>query len=205
MRRYGPRSREIATAGGWRRAAVHHRLRLRLLGRPRAFLRTVGIRIDICPVPTIVHQYIGFRESYLSMAGTLWVNAQGLGHAHELRQRRGVHFFHDMAAVNLNRNFAQTDFGGDLLVHQTGDDEGHDLPLARAERVEEAAQLGVCVIFLPRPTVPLERRRNRIQHVLVAERFLQEVDRARLHGPDGHRDVAVTGDEDDRYTDIGLR
>ena len=39
--------------------------------------------------------------------------------------------------------------------------------------------------------------------LLLAERLRQELDRARLHGPDRHRNVAVTRDEDDRQRRVG--
>src|ERR1700682_4561446 len=37
------------------------------------------------------------------------------------------------------------------------------------------------------------------QKCVVAERFRQELDGSRLHGPDRHWHVAVTRDEDDRH------
>jgi hypothetical protein len=35
-----------------------------------------------------------------------------------------------------------------------------------------------------------------VDEVLVAKGFLQKIERPRLHPLDGHRNVAVTGDED---------
>ena len=45
--------------------------------------------------------------------------------------------------------------------------------------------------------VAFDRRRDRVDHVLVAERLRQEVDGAGLHGADRHRNVAVAGHQDD--------
>ena len=47
-----------------------------------------------------------------------------------------------------------------------------------------------------------EGRPDRADQDLVVERFLDEVDGARLHRLDGKRDVAVTGDHDDRNRDL---
>ncbi len=44
---------------------------------------------------------------------------------------------------------------------------------------------------------------NRIEKVLIAERLREELHRAGLHSPHGHRDVTVTGDENDGNTRPG--
>ena len=43
-----------------------------------------------------------------------------------------AHLLHDMAAMNLDRDLAEADLAGDLLVHQPGRDQRHHLALARA-------------------------------------------------------------------------
>jgi hypothetical protein len=52
--------------------------------------------------------------------------------------------------------------------------------------------------------VELERLVDAVEQVLVAERLLDEVDRAGLHRLDRHRHVAVAGDEDDRQDRVAL-
>jgi hypothetical protein len=59
-------------------------------------------------------------------------------------------------------------------------------------------------LFFTTVTVALEGKLNRFEKVLFAERFGQKFDRARLHGSYGHRDVAVSADENDRHMSIGL-
>src|SRR5262249_46383351 len=39
---------------------------------------------------------------------------------------------------------------------------------------------------------------NRLEQLLIVERLGEELDRARLHGANGHRDIAASGDEYDR-------
>ncbi len=42
---------------------------------------------------------------------------------------------------------------------------------------------------------------HRVEHLLLAERFGQEIDGARLHRLHGHRDITVASHEDDRDVD----
>ena len=52
--------------------------------------------------------------------------------------------------------------------------------------------------------IPFNRHRHSVQHVLVAKRLGQEIDRSALHRPDGHRNVAMAGHEDDWNLNVGL-
>src|SRR3977135_1661327 len=47
-------------------------------------------------------------------------------------------------------------------------------------------------------------RRDGIQHVLVPKRFDQEIDSSSLHGPDGRRNIAMAGHENDWDVNIRL-
>ena len=46
---------------------------------------------------------------------------------------------------------------------------------------------------------------NRIQQVLIAERFREELDRSSLYCLDGHRDVAISGYKDNRNVNVRRR
>jgi hypothetical protein len=46
--------------------------------------------------------------------------------------------------------------------------------------------------------------RDGIQHVLVPKRFDQEIDSSSLHGPDGRRNIAMAGHENDWDVNIRL-
>jgi|GraSoi_2013_20cm_1033751.scaffolds.fasta_scaffold45452_1 hypothetical protein len=46
------------------------------------------------------------------------------------------------------------------------------------------------------------RRRHRVDHVLIAKRLWQEVDRTGLHSPHRHRDVAMSGRRHDRAWEV---
>jgi len=59
------------------------------------------------------------------------------------------------------------------------------------------------LLFSP-VAIALKRRGDRIQHVLIAKRLGQKIDRAGFHGLDRHGDVAVAGHEYDRNSDVRL-
>src|SRR3546814_5115713 len=52
---------------------------------------------------------------------------------HEVRPAIGLHLAHDLSAMGLDGDFAETEGGGDLLVQPPGGDHQHDLPLPRRE------------------------------------------------------------------------
>src|SRR5882672_1420069 len=52
--------------------------------------------------------------------------------------------------------------------------------------------------------VAIDRASNGVEQLLLAERLRQELDRAGLHRPHRHGDVAVAGEEDDRHLGVRL-
>ena len=128
-----------------------------------------------------------------------------VGEADELRDAAGLHFPHDLAAMHLDGHLADPELAGDLLVEPPGDDQRHHLALARGQRLEAGAQFGQPHLAGAAGAVLFERRADRVEQILVAERLGQELDGAGLHRPHRHRDVAIAGDEDDRQLRLGLR
>lgn len=55
---------------------------------------------------------------------------------------------------------------------------------------------------LPVYAITLNADRDGVQHVLLAEWFRQEIDRARLHRSRRHGNIGVSSHEDDGETDI---
>src|SRR6267142_1704060 len=51
-------------------------------------------------------------------------------HPHQLGERGRAHLLHDVAAMNLDRDLADAQLGGNLLVEQASDDQGQHLTLA---------------------------------------------------------------------------
>src|SRR6266550_4284797 len=64
------------------------------------------------------------------------------------------------------------------------------------------AQLSKVTLLLAHHAVALESLMDRIQQVLIAERLGQELHRTGLHGLHRHRDISMTGDEDDGNVDV---
>jgi hypothetical protein len=90
------------------------------------------------------------------------------------------------------------------LFISPGRDQGHHLKLTRCKRLQLGFQLGHAFISLPPLAIALQCVGDGVKQVLVAERLGQEIDRARFHGPHRHGDVAMRGDEDDGYLNIGF-
>src|SRR5688572_24761459 len=119
-------------------------------------------------------------------------------HAHQMRERRRLHLFHHARAVNFHRALTQLQIAGDHFVRLAVHHEIEHFALARRQSFETAPYVVALAERSAIAAVFLQRLVDAIDEVLVAERLLDEIDRARLHGLHCHRHVAVTGDEDDR-------
>src|SRR6476620_3439092 len=135
---------------------------------------------------------------------SLSAHAERLGHEHELGKRLRVHLSHDVAAVDLNRYLGDAHLGGNLLVHESGGDQRHDLPLARGQLFEEPLELFPPLRFLAPFPDALERDCDRVEQILIAERLDHEINSSSLHSPHGHCNIAVPGDENYRNFDVRL-
>ncbi len=65
----------------------------------------------------------------LSMAVSAF-QPQLLDHFDQIGERRGLHFLHGAAAVDLHGVLGDPDFGGDLLVEHPGNDHEDDFTFA---------------------------------------------------------------------------
>lgn len=100
--------------------------------------------------------------------------------------------------MQLQGDLAQAQFPSGLLVHQAAADELHHLQFARCQcrmAIDEPLDYGP---IRPLLAVVFERAGDGVEHVPVAKRLREAVGRACAHGTNGHRDVAVAGDGDDR-------
>jgi hypothetical protein len=75
-------------------------------------LRITIIIID--DVERLVKLYLSIEVALRRRA-----NAQGLSHPYEIRERPSSHLPHDATAMDLDRDFAEPDFAGNLLVHES--------------------------------------------------------------------------------------
>src|SRR5262249_15766337 len=106
------------------------------------------------------------------------------GHPHQVGQRAGLHLPHDVAALDLHGDLARSQLGGDLLVQQARDDEGHHLAFARRQRQVALAQRPQRGRATAEGPMAIDRLPDAVQQLLAGERLAEELDRARLHGPD---------------------
>src|ERR1700724_2289483 len=76
---------------------------------------------------------------------------------------------------------------------------------SRGEGLEARPQRGDRRFVLQPRAISREAQLDRVQQVLIAERLGQELDRSSLYRLNGHRDIAVSGDEDDRNVNVRRR
>src|SRR6266481_2353597 len=127
---------------------------------------------------------------------------QLVGHPGQLRQGSRLHLSHDLAAMHFYSDLADADVEGDLLVEAASHHQGHHLALPGGKSLEARPQRGDCLFVLEPRAISREAQLDRVQQVLIAEGLGQELDRSSLYRLDGHRDVAVSGDEDDRNVNV---
>src|SRR6516164_6320116 len=106
-----------------------------------------------------------------------------------------MHLDGDLADPKLSRN---------LLVHQPRCYQAEYFLFTGCQCIETSTRLKNGPFFYTTVTVALECELNRIEKVLFAEWFGQKFDRASLHGSYGHRDIAVSANENDRQMSIRL-
>src|SRR6202047_2719395 len=107
--------------------------------------------------------------------------------------------------MDLYGDLADTDVVGDLLVEAASHHQGQHFTLARSESLEPRPQRCDRLFVLQPRAISREAQLDRVQQVLIAERLGQKLDRSSLYRLNGHRDIAVSGDEDDRNVNIRRR
>jgi hypothetical protein len=76
-------------------------------------------------------------------------------------------------------------------------DLNHDLALPGAQRLEAFPEGGQSFLILPPSAITREAELNGVEEFLITKRLRKELNGATLHRLHRHRDVAVSGDEDD--------
>jgi hypothetical protein len=86
-----------------------------------------------------------------------------LGHSDQIGERTGLHFSHDLSAMNFDRDLAGAQFGGNLFIKKPGDYPLHYLPFTRRQRgIQIVEPLGLGFLSANGPGM-LDRLLNRIQ------------------------------------------
>src|SRR5205814_877427 len=106
--------------------------------------------------------------------------------------------------MDLHSDFAGPKLGSYLFIEHARNYQAHDLALACGQRLVMLTQLGTFSVLMTHQAVAIQSLVNRIQQVLVTKGLGQKLDRAGFHGLHGHRNIAVTGDEDDGNAQAGV-
>src|ERR1700688_4606481 len=83
-----------------------------------------------------------------------------LSHSYQLRQRVRAHLSHELTAMDLNRGFASSDFGGNLFIEKAGNYQWQTLPLPRCQPFKALSQCGNFRFSLTTGAVALQRELN---------------------------------------------
>ncbi len=108
-----------------------------------------------------------------------------------------MHLLHHVPAMDFHGDFAGPELKSYLLIEHARNDQCHDLPLARGHGFVTPSQFGKLALLLAHHPVAIQSLVDRIQQVLVAEGLGEELHCTGFHGLYRHRDIAMTGDEDD--------
>ena len=130
-------------------------------------------------------------------AGESGCGFEALDHADEVGEGVGLHFFHDVAAVELDGDFAEAEFGGDLFVEVPGVDEPEDIEFAGGEAAIAGSDFVALAAGGLEAGVEVEGLLDGDHEFLGKEGLGEEFECAGLHDFADGGDVAVGGEEDD--------
>src|ERR1700733_13813960 len=100
---------------------------------------------------------------------------QLLHNSHEIGQRRGFHFLHDLTAVNLKRYCADPEFRGCLLVEQATSNQRQNFAFTRGEAAKALLKLGQIRPFRAEYAILTYRRADCLYQRRLAERLWQKI------------------------------
>src|SRR5438270_634368 len=103
--------------------------------------------------------------------------------------------------MDLHGDFACPQIRSYLLIELAGNHQAHDFTLACGQRLVAFSHLGKFALLLARYTVAFQSLVDRIQQVLVLERLGQKLHGTRFHGLHRHRNISMSGDENDWNSD----
>src|SRR5215470_5255592 len=128
--------------------------------------------------------------------------ATALLRARQKTDQRGcgahLHLLHDPTAMDLDGFLGRTQLGRDLLVEHSRCHELEDLPLTRGETCEAADEIIALALLRTYLRIPEDRLLHGCDELRALYGLGQKAHRAGLHRPHRRRDVALSGDEDDR-------
>src|SRR5262245_46280401 len=103
--------------------------------------------------------------------------------------------------MHLHGDLTDSHLASDLLIHETGSDVACSFLFARRKRSVSSLYVDQMLSGLSHCAMALNGRANSVKQHLIAAWLGQEFNCSRLHGLDAHRNVAVTGHENNRQVD----
>src|SRR3984957_13263223 len=131
-------------------------------------------------------------------------DSERFGLYHQIGHRLRTHLLHNVPSMDLYGNLGKPKFGCYLFVHEARRYQSQNLPLAGSQSLKLALQVRDDCVGLASLPIPLDRHHHSVEHLLVTKRFGQKIDCSPLHGPDGHRNVAMASHKDDWNMNVRL-
>jgi len=107
---------------------------------------------------------------------------QLFGDPYQVGERRCPHLLHDLAAVDLNGDLTDAEFRSRLLVQEPADHKRQHLPLPRRKSFQATTKLGQLRPCLSLNAVPIDRRPDCSDQIVLPDRLGQKVDGAAPNG-----------------------
>jgi hypothetical protein len=166
-------------------------------------LQTNFARPDAYPVDG---RGVGYSIGYFSTKhlGTGQFALELVGHSDEISERLRLHLTHDVTAMKFHGLFGHPQHAGYLFVQESEHDFRHHLAFSRRKGMVKGAQVRPFHPLRGHDAVSLDSLADCIEQILFAEGLGKKFDGPGLHCLNGHRNVAVARDKDDRYLDARL-
>lgn len=119
-------------------------------------------------------------------------------HPHQLSERLRLHFFHYPGAVYFHGPLTDAELISNHFVRLARDHEVQYFLLTVGQFFNSGQHFRFFFACRAALLIRLNRFRYAIEKFLVAERFLDEINRTFLHRVNRHWHVAMTGNKDDR-------
>ncbi|MGB3551823.1 MAG: hypothetical protein WA993_14120 [Candidatus Binatus sp.] len=126
------------------------------------------------------------------------MNPEASSHSHQVGERAGAHFAHYTCAMRLHGPFGCSQLGADLFVQQTGGYQAENFAFAGGQRALEVFKFDPLQLFSAPSARKIGAACDRAQQSLIVNRLFEEIHGAFPHRLHSERQIAVTGDENDR-------
>src|SRR5438093_5305212 len=117
---------------------------------------------------------------------------------HQIGDSLYLHFRHDAGAMHFDCRFSNAQVTGNLFIQLAGDDMFEHFPLARCEGVETGADFGKPGLFSTDDSISFDGCANGWKEIFLPDWFREEIKRAMFHRLHTLRNVAVTGEKNNR-------